>query len=103
MRTRLHRRSFAKSVAAAAAATTLPDWFMAEAAPAEAATLAANDKPGIALIGCGGRGRGVAREAALHGELVAYCDVDDSHLAQAKELWPNAAPLKDFRKVLERK
>jgi len=103
MSSRFARRSFVKSAAAAAAATTLPSWFIAEMAPAEAATLAANDKPGIALIGCGGRGRGVAREAALHGDLVAYCDVDDSHLAQAKELWPEATALKDFRKLLERK
>src|SRR5438034_4974009 len=103
MPSRLARRSFVKSAAAAAAATALPSWFIADMGPAKAATLAANDKPGIALIGCGLRGRGVAREAAMHGDLVAYCDVDDSHLAQAKELWPDAAALKDFRKLLERK
>ena len=35
------RRSFIKSAAAAAAATSLPSWFLAESAPAEAATLSA--------------------------------------------------------------
>jgi len=34
---------------------------------------------------------------------VAYCDVDEARLAEAKQLWPDAAPLADFRKVLERK
>jgi predicted dehydrogenase len=103
MRSRLSRRGFAQSAAAAAAATTIPSWFLADAAPAQAATLAANDKPAIALIGCGGRGKAVMREAAQHGDVVAYCDVDDARLAQANELWPNATPLKDFRKLLERK
>jgi predicted dehydrogenase len=55
------------------------------------------------LIGSGGRGKAVAREAAQHGNLVAYCDVDESRLDQAKQLWPQAAAVKDFRKLLERK
>src|SRR6185436_14686559 len=54
-------------------------------------------------IGCGGRGRGDARTAAAYGELVAYCDVDDAHLAEAKKLWPSATAFKDFRKLLEQK
>src|SRR4029079_14942642 len=103
MSSRFSRRSFVQSAAAVAAATTLPSWFIAQTARAKAPTLAANDKPAIALIGCGGRGKAVMREAALHGDVVAYCDVDDARLAQAKELWPSATPLKDFRKLLERK
>lgn len=103
MQLRLQRRSFVKSAAAAAAATTLPSWFVDQISRAQATTLAANDKLSIALIGCGGRGKAVMREAALHGDVVAYCDVDDTRLAQAKELWPQATALKDFRKLLERK
>jgi predicted dehydrogenase len=98
------RRRFLGSSAALAAATALPAWFLAECADsrAAAAPLGANDKPGIALIGCGGRGVGVAREAAQHGQVVAYCDVDESHFAQPKQLWPDATAFKDFRKLLER-
>jgi predicted dehydrogenase len=98
------RRRFLGSSAALAAATTLPAWFLEECADSRAAAtpLGPNDKPGIALIGCGGRGMGVAREAAQHGQMVAYCDVDESHFAQPKELWPDATAYKDFRKLLER-
>jgi predicted dehydrogenase len=98
------RRNLLRSSAALAAATTLPRWFLAESeATAQQAPRTANDKPGIALIGCGGRGKAVAREAATHGNLVAYCDVDESHLAEAKTLWPAATAFNDFRKLLERK
>ena len=98
------RRAFIQSAAAIIAATTLPKWFLEECAGAAAATqpLGANDKPNIALIGCGGRGRGVAREAAQHGQVVAYCDVDEASLAQAQKMWPDAKAMKDFRKVMER-
>ena len=97
------RREWLKSAAAVAAATTLPEWFLEEKSAAQETAKSANDQPGIALIGCGGRGKTVARDAAQHGNLVAYCDVDESRLDQAKQLWPQAAALKDFRKVLERK
>src|SRR6266699_2523806 len=97
------RRRFLGTSGVTLAATTLPTWFLNESARATAATLAANDKPGIALIGCGGRGRAVAGQAVQHGELVACCDLDDAHLGEAKKQWPDAAPLKDFRKLLERK
>ena len=40
--------------------------------------------------------------AAQHGQMVAYCDVDESSLEQAKKLWPDAKAMKDFRKVMER-
>src|SRR4051794_120061 len=101
MSQRSSRRRFLKTSGATLAATTLPAWFLNESAPATAATLASNDKPGIALIGCGGRGRAVTGQAVQHGNLIACCDVDDAHLGEAKKQWPDAAPLKDFRKLLE--
>lgn len=85
-----------------AAATTLPKWFLDECSAATAKPLGPNEKPGIALVGCGGRGRGVAKEAAQHGQMLAICDLDDANLAQAQKLWPDAKPCKDFRKVMER-
>lgn len=96
------RRHFLQTSAAVAAATTLPQWFLAESAQAATKPLGPNDKPGVALIGCGGRGRGVAREAAALGEMLAVCDVDDANLAQAQKTWPEAKLYKDFRKLLER-
>jgi myo-inositol 2-dehydrogenase / D-chiro-inositol 1-dehydrogenase len=103
MTLRSSRRGFLRTATLAGAAAGLPAWFLEQAAPAKAAMLAANDKPGIALIGCGGRGRGDAGQAAQHGNLVAYCDLDEGHLGEAKKQWPDAAAFKDFRKVLERK
>jgi len=98
------RRSFLKSAAAISAASTLPKWFLDECSAAVPATkpLGPNDKPGVALIGCGGRGRGVANEAAKLGQMLVICDVDDASLAQAQKTWPDAKPMKDFRKVMER-
>jgi predicted dehydrogenase len=98
------RRQFVKSAGALAAATTLPGWFLEESADLArgAGRFAPGDKLGIALIGCGGRGIGVAREAAAHGDVVACCDVDEGHLGQARQIWPKAEPYKDFRKLLER-
>jgi len=103
MTLRSTRRTFLRTATAAGATATIPAWFADESEPAEAATLSANDKPGIALIGCGGRGRADAGQAAQHGDIVAYCDVDDGHLGEAKKQWPDATALKDFRKLLERK
>jgi len=97
------RRSFVKSAAALAAASSLPAWFLESSAPAAQRESSANDKPNVALIGCGGRGRGVAGNAAQHGEIVAYCDVDEARLGEGKKLWPKATAFNDFRKLLARK
>jgi len=53
------------------------------------------------LIGCGGRGRGVAQDAGRFGRVVAVCDVDRERLDEAKGIWPDAATFTDFRKALE--
>jgi hypothetical protein len=78
------RRSFLARCAATAAATGLPLWFVKEqlagAAEAEASKPklpGPNDRPGIALVGCGGQGSGDARNASNYGEVIAVCDVDD--------------------------
>lgn len=96
------RRHFLKTAAAVTAATTLPQWFLDESAQAATKPLGPNDKPGVALIGCGGRGRGDAREAAALGQMLAVCDLDDANLAQAQQAWPEAKLYKDFRRLLER-
>ena len=38
----------------------------------------------MALIGCGGMGRGDAKSASRFGNIVAVCDVDKSHAEQAR-------------------
>ncbi len=103
------RRSFLKKCSRAAAATGLPLWFLerelAEAA-ADSKPLSANDRPGIALIGCGGQGRGDAGNAGRFGDVVAVCDVDDSHAAAAAKQFTKDGKVpvqyNDFRKLLER-
>jgi len=64
---------------------------------------AANDKPGIAVVGCGGRGIFLARLFSKFGNLVAGADVDAEHLAKVVSLFPGLAAHKDFRRILERK
>jgi predicted dehydrogenase len=80
------------------------------AALATAAALAPNlllardeAKPKIALVGCGGRGRGILKDAARFGEVVAVCDVDTKNSAEAKKAHPAAEVYADFRKVIDRK
>jgi predicted dehydrogenase len=105
----ISRRSFLKRCSLAAAATGLPAWFIERdlAGAAPATQLAPNDRIGVALIGCGGQGRSDANYARQKGaEILAVCDVDDSHAAAAAEQFTSdgKAPDKynDVRKVMER-
>jgi predicted dehydrogenase len=106
----ISRRSFLRNCAVVAAATGLPLWFV-ERNPASAQTLtkpvAANDRPGIALIGCGGMGRNDAENASQFGDLIAVCDVDDHHADEAAKQFSKdgktPAKYADFRKLLERR
>ena len=104
MNSPLSRRKFLKSTAAIAAGSALPAWFLEESRSFAATTkpLSPNDKPGIALIGCGGRGMGITKEAATFGEMRAVCDLDPVRLAAAQKTYPDAKGLKDFRAVMER-
>ena len=94
------RRSFLKTAAAVSAATSLPRWFLEELSAPTAR--AADDQPAIALVGCGGMGRGDAKNASRFGRIVAVCDVDDKQIGEAKKQWPDAEPYKDFRRVMDR-
>lgn len=103
------RRSFLHRCSATVAATGLPLWFVERelARAAEPAkVLAANDRPAIALIGCGGQGSSDAVNALRFGDVVAVCDVDQKHLAQAVVKFTKdgkaPTPFSDFRKLLER-
>ena len=83
----ISRRSFMRRVSATAAATGLPLWFvereLANAAEPTKAIKSPNERPNIALIGCGGMGTGDARNSKRYANLVAVCDVDKSHIDKA--------------------
>ena len=106
----LSRRQFIKRCSMIAAMTGLPLWFVerqelaAQEVPATPPT--PNNRPGIALIGCGGQGRFDATNAQKYGEILAVCDVYDNHAAAAAKHFTVDGKVpdtySDFRKVLER-
>jgi predicted dehydrogenase len=106
----ISRRSFIRACSLTAAASGLPIWFVErelEAASRTPKPLSPNDRPGFALIGCGGQGSGDAGDARQFGEILAVCDVDQSHVERAAKRFTKdgKTPDKysDFRKLLERK
>jgi predicted dehydrogenase len=94
MKTNFSRRGFLKTSVAASVSTFFVGSHAADSP---------NDQPAVGLIGCGGMGRGDAKNASRFGRTVALCDVDNARLAEAKKQWPDATTYKDFRKLLERK
>jgi predicted dehydrogenase len=104
----ISRRSFVKACAATVAATGLPLWFVEREtlAASRPRTLGPNDRPGIALVGCGGMGRGDAANASRFGDILAVCDVDEKHAEQAVKQFTkdgkSPAKYRDFRRVMER-
>ncbi len=107
----ISRRSFLRKCTATAAATGLPLWFvereLAHAAESVAKVVSPNDRPTVALVGCGGQGSGDARNAQKLGDVVAVCDVDQSHIDRAVTRFTKDGKIpegfRDFRKLLERK
>ena len=98
------RRRFLKMTGAAA--SSLPFLFIEECAAQQrqqqTPSLPPSERINLALIGCGGQGRGDARNACRYGQIVAVCDVDARHLAAAQKDFPGAEGYSDFRKLLER-
>ena len=105
----ISRRLFLQKCSLAAAGTGLPLWFVQrELVAAEVAQEITNpnDRPGIALIGCGGQGQSDAQNAWNYGDILAVCDVDQKYVDSAAQRFTKdgKTPAKygDFRKVLER-
>jgi predicted dehydrogenase len=97
------RRRFLKSVALATGG--LPLWFLERERALAADGVkppAANDRPNIGWIGCGGRGTDIVKQAAKFGTVVAFCDADAARAEKAGALFPQARGFKDFREVLAR-
>jgi predicted dehydrogenase len=93
----MHRRDALK----AAVAAGLPAWYASELLAADEPPKQPGEKPKVALVGCGGMGRGDAANASRFGTVVAVCDVDASHAAAASKQFNGAKVYSDFRKMLE--
>jgi len=89
-----NRRTFLRAAPAAAIAPYL--WTSAHARAADK-----NDRPNVALIGCGGKARDNARQASNFADIIAYCDVDRSRAERFAE-GTKAKIYEDYRKLLER-
>lgn len=110
---RQNRRDFLKtSSLAALAGSSLPYWFTAESARANA-FFAANERPVIGCIGTGDRWNSVGPQALEFGEGAAVCDVDSDHAEKGKKKLLEVNGRKginrdvelheDYRKILDRK
>jgi predicted dehydrogenase len=60
-----------------------------------------NAKLNVACVGAGGRGR-ASVDACAGENLVALCDIDDHHLADAAKKYPGAKTYNDYREMLEK-
>jgi predicted dehydrogenase len=96
------RREVLRSAAVATGVAALPSWFL-EAGPSRAFAeeKSPNDRPRVALIGCGGMGTADGKSAQRFGDIVAVCDVDASHLDKAKETFRGATGYHDYREVCD--
>ncbi len=106
----ISRRAFLKRCSMIAAVTGLPLWFVErqQLAAAEVTPVTSpNSRPGVVLIGCGGQGRNDAMNAVNFGNIVAVCDVDDTHAAEAAQKFTVDGRVpktySDYRRVLENK
>lgn len=98
----MNRRHFIRRSALLAAAAGLPAWYLNElSAATPPKMLPLDERPGVALIGCGGRGREIARQARTFGDIRALCDLDSRRMEAAAATFPEAKRFSDFRKVLD--
>jgi predicted dehydrogenase len=97
MSSRLNRRRFLQTTAAAGASY----WLTANASSATRAGQAPNGKVRMASIGVGGKGGSDSTHAGRAGEMVAICDIDEYTLNAKAEEFPNAKKYFDFRKLLD--
>jgi predicted dehydrogenase len=100
--TGISRRRFLGTTAAAGVVTALPDWFRESSRSRLAAQeTSPNERPRVALVGCGGMGTGDAKNAQRFGDIVAVCDVDAGHLDKARENFKGAKGYDDYRKLCD--
>src|SRR5690242_2263080 len=100
------RRDFLKTSAMAFGAAAVGGPLILRAEPS---STSANSKINLAVVGCGGQGRGDMKEMLSNGaNLVALCDPDPEQIVKARsdalsaggEATKNAKAYEDYRKVL---
>lgn len=107
----LTRRRFLGETSAGVLATaSIPFVFSSREAKAADSP---NERPHVALIGCGGQGTGDGLRAIDYADIVAVCDVDSSHSERTKELYvektakkgrePHIDVYEDYRAIVDRK
>jgi len=91
------RRRFLKSMGLATAPLVMPTLSLGNVINPSAPK---NRPVRFGLVGYGGRGSGLAAEAGTYGEITAICDVDQGHLARAREAFPEVPAYTDFRQLV---
>ncbi len=95
----LPRRKFIQRSALAAGVMVVPRYVLGGKG-----YIAPSDKLNIAAVGAGGKGMVNLTHAYNEGSdnIAVLCDVDDRQAQKARELLPQAAYYKDYRKMLEK-
>jgi predicted dehydrogenase len=91
-----NRREFLKTTA-----LTGVGFWIAGPAQADENRKSALEQIHFACIGVGGKGASDTDAAALHGNIVAICDVDERTLDEAARIYPKAKKYNDFRKMFD--
>tara|TARA_B110000438_G_C15798918_1_gene644154 strand:+ start:849 stop:2297 length:1449 start_codon:yes stop_codon:yes gene_type:complete len=104
----INRRHFLHSTSTLAAAGSMGVFSSRSVVRADTP----NERPTVAVIGCGGQGTGDGRRATNYGDIIAVCDVDTSHSAYAKAAYTRRMAAKgkevkidvydDYRAVIDR-
>lgn len=99
----LTRRQALQTGAALVGGLALPRWFANELRDTARAAepKSPHERWKIGLIGCGGRGSGVAKDAQRFGDIVAVADVDAERLKKAKEQLSAEKAYHDFRELCD--
>ena len=61
-----------------------------------------NERIQFACIGIGGKGSSDSGDAANHGDVVAFCDVDRNRITGAKNRFKGAEAFTDYREMLDK-
>ncbi len=98
-----NRREFLRDSTAAVAGSALAGFFIGDARSfgSPGKRLSPNERPGIALIGAGGRGRSDANTAGNYGDVIAVCDVDERHRNKAAKELKAEHQYHNFRSLLQ--
>ncbi len=94
------RRDFLKTTGAAAAGVAGAGYFTNFGMAAEDKKAAA-DTVNFISIGVDGKGSSDSNDAGKHGNMVAFCDIDEKKWAKAVQRWPKAKRYTDYRKLLD--